>query len=274
MEAARAGTEPGRMRVRTLLYHDVAPRDEFASSGFPGAGADIYKLTPCEFETHLDAIAAAVDGMPIGPGGLLGDGGASGWAITFDDGGRSASERIADMLEARGWLGFFFMTTQKVDSPPFMSRRQLRDLAQRGHTIGSHSHTHPTRMSRCTFDQMLDEWTRSRGALAEILGEDVRTASVPGGYYSREVARAAAESGLRVLFNSEPTPVPHVVNGCLVLGRHSIQQGTSARTAAAIAAGRWISCARQWMTWNAKKVVKKVGGESYLAVREKLLRRR
>src|SRR5262245_47304812 len=46
---------------------------------------------------------------------------------------------------------------------------------------------------------------KSRELLRDILGESVTVASVPGGYYGRAVAETAAEAGIRVLFNSEPT---------------------------------------------------------------------
>ena len=51
---------------------------------------------------------------------------------------------------------------------------------------------------------MLDEWTKSRSVLEDVLGHDVAIASLPGGYFSPTVAETAAEAGLRVLFTSEP----------------------------------------------------------------------
>ena len=47
---------------------------------------------------------------------------------------------------------------------------------------------------------MVPEWSRSRAVLEDILGARSTSASVPGGYYSAVVARAARDAGIRVLF--------------------------------------------------------------------------
>ena len=52
---------------------------------------------------------------------------------------------------------------------------------------------------------MRHEWSESRQRLEDMLGHAVTVGSVPGGYFSRAVAEAAAEAGLQVLFTSEPT---------------------------------------------------------------------
>jgi len=96
--------------------------------------------------------------------------------------------------------------------------------------------------------------------LSDILGETVDIASVPGGYYRRNVAEAAAEAGIRTLFTSEPRTSSQVVNGCLVLGRFTIQQGVPAVTAAAIAAGSATNRFHQFAYWNIKKIAKVAGG--------------
>jgi peptidoglycan/xylan/chitin deacetylase (PgdA/CDA1 family) len=119
-----------------LIYHDIASAQELDVHGFPGPLAARYKLSPEQFEAHLDAIAATgVTVAPFTAGGQA--------AITFDDGGSSALHAAA-ALEARGWRGSFFITTGRIDTPGFLSTDQVRELAQRGHEVGSHSRTHPT----------------------------------------------------------------------------------------------------------------------------------
>jgi hypothetical protein len=115
------------------------------------------------------------------------------------------------------------------------------------------------------------EWRDSLATLGDIVGEPIATASVPGGYYSRAVAEAAAISGVKVLFNSEPTASVNAVNGCRIVGRYSIQPGISEITAARIAAGAWPPRLRQYVYWNAKKVLKRAGGEHWIAFRKTIL---
>jgi peptidoglycan/xylan/chitin deacetylase (PgdA/CDA1 family) len=240
-----------------LLYHDVAPAGQDDASGFPGAGAARYKLTPAAFAAHLDAVAAAA------PAPLL----------TFDDGGASAYDPVAGLLEAKGWRGHFFVPTDYVGRPGFLTAAQVRELRRRGHALGSHSCSHPERMSRCPRRRLVEEWRRSAAALADLLGEPVTSASVPGGFYSRAVAEAAAEAGLTLLFNSEPTTRARQVGVCRVLGRYTVYRGMSAEDAAALAGGRLGPRLRQALLWNVKKVAKAVGGRAYLRLRRGLLRR-
>ena len=256
------------------MYHDVVSRDQRDSSGFPGADAALYKLTPERFRDHIQAIRRVTEITPLTAPNLkalknlksLPDL-ATPFSITFDDGGVSAFTVIAGILEDAGWRGHFFVTAGRVGQKAFMSREQIRELHRRGHVIGSHSLSHPSRMSDCSWDEMIEEWSVSVKILSDILGERVSVASVPGGSYSIQVARAAAESGIDILFTSEPTASPKVVNGCTVLGRYVVQRWTTPETAAAIAAGRVAPRLRQVIFWNAKKALKAVGGNYYSKAR-------
>ena len=215
------------MNQISLLYHDVVS-DAAGKSGFPGADADIYKLDEVNFTRHLEHVS----GLGAGRVRLLT--GSTDFSsppapifFTFDDGGMSAVEPTASLLEAHGWRGHFFIVTAQIDTPGFLTTGQLRELHRRGHHIGSHSHSHPSGFSRLGWEQMLYEWQESRLILGEILGEPVWTASVPGGFYSRQVARAAGIAGYRLLFTSEPTARVGRVGDVTILGRYGIQRQTS-----------------------------------------------
>src|SRR5258707_1729352 len=182
----------------TLLYHDVVDRGADDSSGFPGAGAARYKLTPAEFRDHVQAVRGVLQTPPCTVHELRPDEDTSARGLfTFDDGGRSACTPIADLLDECGWRGHFFITADYLDTPTFVTPAQVRDLHKRGHVIGSHSCSHPRRMSSCTWEELAGEWRRSCAMLADILGEPVKTASVPGGFYSRRVGEAAAHIGIQ-----------------------------------------------------------------------------
>jgi peptidoglycan/xylan/chitin deacetylase (PgdA/CDA1 family) len=191
--------------------------------------------------------------------------------VTFDDGTTGAYTFAAASLEERGWRGYFFITTDWIGREGFMDRRQIRDLHDRGHVIGSHSCSHPERMSHLSAEKLSREWKDSCAILRDILESPVTTASVAGGYYSRRVAEAAASAGIEVLFNSEPTSEVALVDGCLVLGRYTIQSFTKPSVSGEIAAGRCWPRWRQSIVWGTKKILKVLGGESYLTVRRQLL---
>jgi peptidoglycan/xylan/chitin deacetylase (PgdA/CDA1 family) len=261
------------VKAISLLYHDVVERGRDDDSGFPGRGPARYKLELPEFDRHLDAIARAVPRAPV----LVPElderaDGARPWLLTFDDGGASALT-AADSLARHGWRAHFFVTVDRIGSPAFLDADGVRALAELGHSVGSHSCSHPERMSKCTHEELLYEWGRSTEVLGELLGRKVTIASVPAGWYSRRVAQAAAEVGIEALFTSEPVAAAHQVDGCRVLGRFTIQRGVPAAHAAAIASGRPVPRFRQFAAWNARKVAKAVGGETYLRLRRYLLAR-
>lgn len=241
----------------SLLFHDVYESDP-RESGFASPAADRYKLSVADFDAQLAGLASL---SPL-QGTFL---------LTFDDGGVSYYTRIADRLEARGWRGHCFVTTDFIGTAGFLDAAQIRELDARGHVIGSHSASHPARFSAQTPAQMLNEWLSSRAVLEDILGHTVETASVPGGYFSRAVARSADEAGLRTLFTSEPTTTPGTENRCALMGRFTIRRGNGPDVAKKLVEpAPWTRCSA-WATWNAKGIVKPLLGPTYMRVADWLL---
>jgi peptidoglycan/xylan/chitin deacetylase (PgdA/CDA1 family) len=243
--------------MTALMYHDIVAAGDEDSSGFPGRDAALYKVTPEVFAAHLDAISLARSDTrdPI---------------LAFDDGGVSAMV-AADAIERRSRIGHFFITANYIGTRGFVTAGDIRELARRGHVIGSHSCSHPLRIGHCEWAQLVDEWSRSRAMLSDVVGKDVTVASVPGGDFAPQVAEAAAIAGITRLFTSEPTRDSRQAFGVTLVGRFAIQRWTSAETAAALAAGHWLPCARQAVVWNAKKMTKRLGGDRYLQIRKLLL---
>lgn len=254
------------MNPVSLLFHDIYLTDP-RESGFASAAADRYKLPVRDFDAQLEGLAdlarlrQGYRGSPVQAGPFL---------ITVDDGGVSYYTLMADRLESRGWLGHCFVSTGMIGKPGFMTPGQIRELDARGHTIGSHSVTHPARFSACSDGQMRMEWTDSRKTLEDILGHEVSVASVPGGYYSKRVAQNAVESGVTVLFNSEPTTTLQHVQALRIVGRYTIRLGDPNDIARKLVAQPWARYAA-WASWNAKGIVKPLLGPSYRRVADWVL---
>jgi peptidoglycan/xylan/chitin deacetylase (PgdA/CDA1 family) len=263
-------------KVIAFMFHDVVgDADTWDGSGFPGHAAARYKLRCREFENHCRAIANAtppdaVQLLDVSAGAVKATPIVS---VTFDDGGRSASEYVADALEARGWRGHFFITTDYIETATFLTPSQICSLRARGHGIGTHSCSHPDRMHRLSWSDLVREWSASARLLSDLVGEPVTTASVPGGYYTRRVAQAAAAAGIRVLFTSQPTATPHFVEACLVVGRYVITRDTSPAAVARLAAGRLLPQLSEAVWWEAKRMAKALGGVHYDSLRRFLLER-
>lgn len=261
------------MRLIALEYHDIVRDDSWEESGFPGSAAATYKLSVEHFEQHLDALQrsgtrvlnnvgllrtdTATDPVPV--------------VITFDDGGSGFLNYAADQLERRGFRGHVFMTTGCIGKPGFLAGSDLLDLERRGHVIGSHSRTHPPRLSALSRAAIIDEWAASIADLEDVLGKTVEVASVPGGFHSDLVAELAAAQGIRTLFTSEPVATLTTVDGCTVVGRFTLRRGDPPAYVSRLVGRAPFARGTQWCQWNAKKVLKSLGGRYYQRVRERML---
>ena len=240
-----------------LLFHDIYVSDP-RESGFCSQAADRYKLTVGQFERELAGLAhARPQGLPF--------------ELTFDDGGESFYSIAADRLEALGWRGHCFVSTDYIDQSGFLTRAQIRELHHRGHHIGSHTASHPARIHTWSRNAVVDEWRRSIATLEDITGAPIRAASVPGGYYDRGVGEAAEQAGITTLFTSEPVLSSAFVGACRIAGRFTLRYssapGLAARLVGAPSWARWA----MWADWNAKAAIKPMLGPFYSRVADWLM---
>ncbi|MCK4488846.1 MAG: polysaccharide deacetylase family protein, partial [Anaerolineales bacterium] len=140
------------MKAVTLLYHDAVKDNNFDESGFPDQGANIYKLDVYDMENHFEAIAASNNNKPSTIYDFLSNPNQTHIPLflTFDDGGVSAATYISKLLEGFGWSGHFFITASYIDTQTFVNSKQIQELNKKGHVVGSHSWSHPDRMSKCS----------------------------------------------------------------------------------------------------------------------------
>ena len=258
------------MKAIALGYHDVIDTKDSQHKLLPNTRLR-YALDLDSFRAHLDSvaertsrIARADDRKRWGDLPIF---------LTFDDGAECALTVIADELEKRAWRGQFFVTTNWIGQTGFLSRSQIRELHKRGHGIGSHSCSHPARMSKLSNNDLRAEWEESCSILEDIVGDSIQTASVPDGYYSEQVARAAADAGIRTLFTSEPTMSCFGVNGCLVVGRYFLQRHSPAQLSGELIARNPWSRWKMAIAWQLKKPIKFVAGAGYLRLRRFMLAR-
>lgn len=257
-------------RAIALCYHDVDdPDPRRLPPRHPGPR---YRLALPNLLAHLRSIA--LDAGPLAVATLLDPHPAHPCPVllTFDDGAASCLHHIAPALESLGWRGHFFITTSWIGLPGYLSPEGIRELARRGHLIGSHSHSHPEIMAALPPDRLRHEWRESCLRLSSILDEPVRAASVAGGFYSPRVLDAAADAGLEVLFTSEPRAALLQRQPCAALGRFMIVRGTPPATAGRLARGCLAPRLLQSLSWSLKQSLKSAAGPQYLALRRLLLR--
>lgn len=203
-----------RNKIICFLYHEVT--NDSLNSGFQRSGAIPYKHSVSHFKNDLNLIlknfekSEDVRNITEGEKPKL--------ILTFDDGGRSALD-IAKILNSKKLIGHFFITTSLIGESTFLDTKQIIEIKQMGHVIGSHSHNHPSIFRDLSYKDKINEWKKSKKILDRILNEEVLIASVPGGDMDQDTIRSAGEVGIKFLFTSEPNYTPYEKFGVLVLGR-------------------------------------------------------
>ena len=116
--------------------------------------------------------------------------------LTFDDGPHKTHTReILDVLDQHCVKATFF-TVGRMSS--FM-KPQLKELAERGHTIASHSWSHPRDLSKLTLEEAKVEIEKGFAATAYVLGGPIAPFfRYPGLNYSDELNAYLAKRNISV----------------------------------------------------------------------------
>lgn len=234
------------MKQTVLMYHDVY-RDSVKESGFQTDGANHYKISETVFSEQLSLLK----GRSI--------------TLTFDDGGVSFYSVIAPMLEANGLRGQFYIATDYIGTEGFMTEEQIRDLHQRGHTIGSHSASHPADFRSLTLAKRTDDWKKSIGRLSSILKVPVDEVSVPNGFLQKEDLPMFEQLGIKKIYTSKIGEMRQY-NDIQIHGRIGIDKGMTANQLADVLEERAYYrrlLAKQWILDATKMLL----GGSYVRIK-------
>ncbi len=238
------------------MYHDLYRHDD-SESGF--AGAHTYKIQVDIFEEQVRTIASYCAKHPE-----------TEVIFTFDDGGVSFYTLVAPIIEKYGYKGIFFISTKYINTPGFMTSNQIKELAQRGHTIGSHSHTHPGNLTHLSTNATYQEWHISNEVLRNI-GIDINTASIPNGYSNKDILKTAVQAGYHILYTSTPTTKLKKVGSMTLVGRYAVTRTTKTYDVLSIISSdrqRWLLHIR----WLILESIKMILGNQYETLRGKVLK--
>ncbi len=173
-------------RVPILMYHYIST---------PPRNADRIRrdlsLPPELFREHLEYLAShgyhtitleelalhLLEGRPLPPKPIV---------LTFDDGYRDNYENAFPLLREYHFKGVFFVITDFVTkgSPQYMTWNQLRQMADAGMEIESHSRNHPDMRGK-SVDYLVWQALGSKEAIEAHLGLTPRFISWPSGKYDR-----------------------------------------------------------------------------------------
>lgn len=234
-----------------LMYHDIVSSND-KSSGFQNANAFQYKVEETAFEEQVKAL----QGKEV--------------VFSFDDGGVSFLTKAAPILEKYGFKGAFFISTKYIGTPGFLTAELVKELAKRGHIIGSHSHTHPEVFTKLSSEEIIQEWQLSSQVLRDILGDDNYSASIPNGYASKEILDAAFQYGFKTIYTSQPTTKMKSYKSGKLIGRYVVLDGMTTADVVKMVTSRRCHL-KMAVKWHLLYMVKLILGSSYDTVKAKLL---
>jgi peptidoglycan/xylan/chitin deacetylase (PgdA/CDA1 family) len=106
-------------------------------------------------------------------------------SITFDDGMASQYVNGVLPLQKHRLVATFYLTSDLLGRPDYMSGTQTRDLINRGHEIASHTFSHPY-LTCLTPNELQHELTRSKETL-ESFSQGIAHFASPFGDYDTNV---------------------------------------------------------------------------------------
>ena len=118
--------------------------------------------------------------------------------ISFDDGWETQFEYALPTLEKYHYPATFFVVTDYIGRPGFVSWPQLQTLLTDGMRIGSHTRSHPRLAKIKDPEKLWDQIYNSKTILESQLETSVEEFAYPYGSYNAKAAAAVKQAGYRV----------------------------------------------------------------------------
>lgn len=145
--------------------------------------------------------------------------------ITFDDGHLSHFDYALGCLKLRSFNGIFFVTAGFVGQPGYLSWEHLHEIIEEGLEVGSHGLNHIP-LPGLPQKKLDEEVKVSKQLLEQTLGVEIKSFSVPRGFYHSRIRTAVNQAGYRFLFTSHFDLISRGADA-MKLGRLAILGNTS-----------------------------------------------
>lgn len=209
--AADAATIMSRPQVPVLCYHHI--RD----IQMPSRKDRGYEVTLAQFKAQMKALADSgyqtvlpdqlydylVYGAPLPPKPVM---------LTYDDTSEEHFTIAKQEMEKYGFKGVFFLMTISIDRPRYMTKAQIKQLADDGHAVASHTWDHH-RVDRYKsvntveergVKKVVNDWEqqlgKSKQTIEAITGKPVVDFAYPFGIWSKEGIPEIKKQGYRMAF--------------------------------------------------------------------------
>ncbi len=113
---------------------------------------------------------------------------------SFDDGGKN-DMRIASLLEKYHLHGTFYIVVDYIGQEGYLNWNQVKELDRRGHTIGSHTLSHPMDLKKLHESELIVEIFNSKQLIENVLGHKITTFCYPRGRMDNRVRDEVIRAG-------------------------------------------------------------------------------
>jgi len=122
--------------------------------------------------------------------------------LTFDDGWRGNYLYAYPVLQEYGLKATFFIATDLIGKPFYMTWENIKEIAASGMSIQSHTVTHRP-LAHMRRERVLFELSESKRVIEERLGQEVRHLSLPHGSKNGMTWPIAKEIGYKTICTSD-----------------------------------------------------------------------
>lgn len=181
---ADAATILARTEVPVLCYHHIR---EFKAGDSENMKS--YSVTPAAFAAQMKMLADSgyhtvlpdelynylAFGAPLPEKPVM---------LTFDDTDLEQYVLGATEMKKHGFKGVFFIMTIAIGKPRYMSKEQIKELADDGHSVDCHTWDHHM-VTKYTGDDWDIQLVKSRKTITDITGKPVEYFAYPFGLWNQ-----------------------------------------------------------------------------------------
>ncbi len=184
-----------KLNLPILVYHIVRP-------GYPSDSRAVraIALTPETFNAEMKYLQTAgyhvvhfghleayfKTGTPLPPKPII---------LSFDDGWGDQFTYAFPILKKYGYTATFFVFTNAIGRPGFLSWSDLRQLLAAGMTIGDHTRSHPYLTDISSSTVLWNEIDGSKKILEKQLGVPITEFAYPFGAYNSAIQTLVKKAG-------------------------------------------------------------------------------
>lgn len=120
--------------------------------------------------------------------------------LTFDDTDEDQYTVALPEMEKYGYKGVFFVMTVSLNRPHYMTKEQVKDLSDKGHTIGSHTWDHHN-VKKYQGQDWVTQIEKPTKLLETITGKKIQYFAYPFGLWNHEAIPELQKRGMIAAFS-------------------------------------------------------------------------